>query len=391
MDRVEAALARQSSTMGALVLVGAFCLFNANRGHMNGGDTRGLVDLSWWVAQGNPPRLNGHPSYSGDGEWFGYWAHRTPDGHIATVYPPGVVLFAAPAFWAMKAFGLDDSASRAPLRAKLIASAMIAIACWCAWRILAALHGRLAALAGATALAAGSPWLSNLAQALWSQTPAVLCQALSCLCLLPRHPRSRNGMDEWPERIRVLVGGALAGWSAFCRPTFALWPVLYCVLARARSRRDLWLSLSGVLSAGVGGLALMKASTGSYMGEYGAKAVEQVGFTLAPGRALAAAAGLLASPSRGLLLFAPWTALVLVGLARLARGGNWRDPWLMAHAAFVVWLMAALSCFKGWYGGWDAGPRLQSDFLLSGLFVAGPLIGTLWFGIPWRWIPSAPM
>lgn len=93
--------------------------------------------------------------------------------------------------------------------------------------------------------------------------------------------------------------------------------------------------------------------------------------------------GLLASPGRGLLLYAPVAVLGLVGLARL------RDRGLALLAA--LGLLTSLLLYGRWHwweGGWCWGPRFLVPVLPLlclglGTFVDRPLPGR------WRWLPAA--
>ncbi len=85
-----------------------------------------------------------------------------------------------------------------------------------------------------------------------------------------------------------------------------------------------------------------------------------------------AALGLLASPSRGLLVFYPALAFSALGLALLARRPALRQktglgPAMLSLPLLALFVVPAL--WFDWWGGWCYGPRLMGDLL--------PLLGLL--------------
>jgi hypothetical protein len=73
------------------------------------------------------------------------------------------------------------------------------------------------------------------------------------------------------------------------------------------------------------------------------------------------AAGLLASPNRGLFVFVPWTMLSVWGAVKLWRESpfGW-ERWLLAGSALLYLMYAKL---ERWYGGYTFGPRYVVDLL----------------------------
>ena len=71
--------------------------------------------------------------------------------------------------------------------------------------------------------------------------------------------------------------------------------------------------------------------------------------------------GSLVSPSRGLLVYTPWTAFAFWGAARVWKGKSpdWSRPLLVTLATIgVAQLLGA-----PWWGGWGFGPRYSTDLL----------------------------
>jgi hypothetical protein len=79
-------------------------------------------------------------------------------------------------------------------------------------------------------------------------------------------------------------------------------------------------------------------------------------------------AGLLLSPGKGLLWFAPGLVLLPLGLRHALKRGERLWPWTLLLVAVAVFLPAA--CMPGWHGAWTYGPR----YLL-------PALPLLWLGV----------
>ncbi len=76
---------------------------------------------------------------------------------------------------------------------------------------------------------------------------------------------------------------------------------------------------------------------------------------------LEAIAGLLISPSRGLLIYSPFCVFLVLGLLNMRRE---REVRFYTFAALVLFSgLVFLSMFPGWDGGWGYGTRLLVDIL----------------------------
>lgn len=382
-DRLDAMLDRQPAWVGFLLFLSLFLLYQSNGGTWNSGDTRALVDLSWWVWHRGEWSLTEHPGYMDKDPIPGYWAVRLDDGFIATVYPPGVLLFSVPGYAILDVFGVPSSLFNAPQLAKPIVAFMMAGMCVVGWFLLRKRVSALAALLAALLVGAASPIYGMLSQALWSQSGAVLAQALSCLFVAWMAGDGRGPSGAW--RVIVLIlAGFFAVWAAFCRPTFGAWSLFFAVFLAMRLRMEFWKPCIGAAVAIVLGLLLYNATTGSPLGLYTEKQTGEAGFTFNPVAMVSHFAGLMVSPGRGLLLYSPWTVLIAAGLVWMGLRQRWRDSWLLLHTGFLALMILTLSAFKLWHGGWSAGPRLQADALFSAFFVFAPVLDWMlkrWWGI----------
>lgn len=161
-----------------------------------------------------------------------------------------------------------------------------------------------------------------------------------------------------------MLAGFLLGWAVVCEYPVA---VPAAVVALAALRR---LGLRGALAFSGGGLvplALLAAyntacfgsplalSTGHEAYASFAALVKQ-GFFGISWPTLGGLAGLLFSPSRGLVVWAPLVALSVIGaLVRPRWPGDLGARFALAAAPLA--LLVAMSGYPNWHGGWFPGPR----------------------------------
>jgi hypothetical protein len=86
-------------------------------------------------------------------------------------------------------------------------------------------------------------------------------------------------------------------------------------------------------------------------------------------------AGLLVSPSRGILVYTPAAALAVPQMLRWRRAAH---PWLPYCSAGVVGYLFLYTCFNGWWGGYAYGPRFLTDVLPALALLATPTVERSW-------------
>jgi len=204
------------------------------------------------------------------------------------------------------------------------------------------------------------------------------------------------------------LAGALLAWAAVCEYPVALPAAVLALVALPRLR------VRGALAGLLGGAVPMAllgvynlACFGSPLAistaheSYGAfAALVRRGFFGLSWPTPGGLAGLLASPSRGLLAWAPLVALAALGAVRRRTGAEGRGSTVALVTAPLV-LLVAMSGYPNWHGGWFAGPRYLLPVLpLLFVLVAGGaerLATSRWGGAAtavaalWGWLQVWPV
>jgi hypothetical protein len=275
-------------------------------------------------------------------------------GHVYYTYPPGTALLTLPLVMACNALGMraigsdghydprgEDRIQRwiAPLLAALAAALLTRL-------VLAFTTGpRAAALI--IALVLGSSLWSTASRALWSQTTEATLLAAALVMLVTRRPTGR-----WTFGLAL---GSLLGWMFIARPLAAISiaAILACLAAKDRPR--FWPTAATALAW----LAMFIAWSWSL---YHAWRPPYYDSALSLTTFFQAAAGVMVSPGRGLLLFSPWIAAV-VTLLVIHRKQLPRRALLSAGLAAIgaQWLVVA--SWPMWWMGHCFGPRAFLDVL----------------------------
>lgn len=229
-----------------------------------------------------------------------------------------------------------------------------------------------------------SAW-STASRALWSHTPALLCNAAALALVLRAGEVGRGpALGGRARAASLLAAGLVLGFGFVVRPTGAVPAAVLAVLAWAYAgRRALWLLAGGAVAAALFG-AHNLAVYGRVLPPY-----------YLPGRLAGASTfgpallGNLVSPARGLFVFTPVLLFALPGAwallrARPAAAGEAARPpadgapsslppgggpvagGRALGAALVVavalhWVV--ISSYPHWWGGHCYGPRLFTDAL----------------------------
>ena len=284
---------------------------------------------------------------------------RDRHGDWRSAYPilPGV-LAAVPAALLHWTGVVDMDAPLAPnLVAKLTASAMTTGAVVLMFLTLLRVVPERTAWWTAIGLGVGTGYWPVLAQTLWQHGPAALGLSL-CLHGWLRADSSLNRRALW-------TGGLGLGLAGAARP--ALVPAVVVLLLWVIRRAGPGRAVAALVPVAV--LAALSIVTNVYwfgdpLGAY--RLVEAVHPTVHGVPHVVAeqpwtnAAGLLVSPSRGLLLYSPVVLVVFAGLRSAWRAGDVGVRWLLAAACIQF---SAYAWYSVWWGGHSFGPRYLLDLL----------------------------
>lgn len=285
-----------------------------------------------------------------------YWAHVAPDGALVSTFGPAPAWLGLPAMRSLPRGALvgDRALVR---RARYASAGALAASTGLLALALCALCSLRRALVLASATAASFAGVGTLGQALWQQTALlpVLAAALATLAWGRRDAR-------W-----LALTPALATAALYVRPA-ALGIVLalgaaWWLSARANARiARLALALGAIVLIALASASLTTLGTPLPLGQWGAnEAASPDGRVLdpSPTHVLVALAGLLASPARGALFFAPALLLALA----LGWTGR-RDPARVLATCIAAGIAAHLvvcALFWKWWGGLAFGPRLLAE------------------------------
>lgn len=293
----------------------------------------------------------------------------TEDGHYRSAYPLASALMAAVVAAPLslaRVVDLDTLYGPA-LVAKITASLLVALAVVLQFRLAARYLPPGGAFLLAVAVGLGTNYWALASQTLWQHESVAL--GLSGAALMMAVP------DDRLSAARRHAAGAFLALAVAARPQVAPAVLLLALslIVRRRSWRDaaaLWpLAL-------VGGVVVLVnlAWFGHVLGAMPQLEALHPTVHAVPGTwsrtPWLGAAGLLFSPSRGLLVFSPIVLVALAGVPAVWRSGWHRaERWLVVAAGAQVLLYASYSV---WWGGFTYGPRYTLD-LLPVLVPAGAL------------------
>jgi hypothetical protein len=342
-------------------------IYAANSRHLGSYDTEPTAMMLLTLARGEGVYLDRYRSFMHDTNRALPIFARAWRGHILSRYPTAPAILAQPCALVQIAF-LDwwrPGWDRDPLMALHIChqiarrsmAVLIALAALILHGLLIRLGLKRVALPATLAAALGSNLWTIGSQAIWQHGPAAFC-LIAAIALL--HPVP---VSCW----RLILAGLATAFLFCCRlidGLFALVIILW--LVRTQPRGLPWFLPAPFLGA----LVLLHYNL-DHFGELtgGQSELEQVHHSIHhvtgpwSGNVAEGALGTLFSPSRGLFIYTPWTALALVAIPFVASR-------LAAHR-LISWLLLALipyflllSKYAVWWGGHCFGPRYWTDAIL---------------------------
>lgn len=234
------------------------------------------------------------------------------------------------------------------------------------------------ALLLAAAYGLGSCIWTLSSQSLWQQTPELFFLSLGSWCLI-------WGRSAW---LRGAAAGLAFSAAAACRPTAAIVLLVAGAYLLLTERRRFVEYVLAALPLCLGLLAYNSYYFGSAL-DFGQLSA---GARLAEAKTGSAdvwqtplwigAGGLLASPSRGLLVYSPFFAAAFAGAVLAWKDSKYERLRFLAIAVPALWL-PAFTWFD-WWGGWSYGyrPIVDSAPLLALLCI--PAIDRILARTAWR-------
>jgi hypothetical protein len=352
------------------LLIGLCCLliYNANLRSITAGDTYPARYLPFAILQFHTIFLDPVAKVAAQGRGEGaFWLLHRPAGHIISVYPIVVPLLVAPLYVPAIAYlhlrGWSDQRLDhiAKVMEKLAASFVAALSVSLLYLLLRRRTKASIALLLTLAYAFGTTTWVISSQALWQHGMAELLVIGALLfftatCTVPR----------------TLAAGLLLGLIACNRPPDVfLAAALGCYgLFWAGRRRALLLAVAAVLPMVLLLLYNFRAA-GNLLGGYGVIGKAQ----FFSHDLLAGVAGLLVSPTRGLLVFSPF--LLFLALAWRYRPRSREERGLTLAMCAGVAIQILLYAKSDWRGGLSWGPRYMTDLLPLLMWMLVPVVAAL--------------
>ena len=356
----------------ASLLIGLVCLlvYNANVRSISAGDAFPARYLPFAIWRYHTLLLDPIAPLAAQGRGpTAFWMVRAPGGHVISLYPVVLPVLLAPLYLPAVAYlhfagWTDEHLDRAArVMEKLAASLLAALSAALLYLLLRRRAGAPAARLLTLAYAFGTTTWVIGSQALWQHGMAELLVIGALLFLTA--PATAP---------RALAAGLLCGLIAANRPPDVLLAAALGAYGLFwAGRRAALLAAAAALPLGLV-LAYNLGVAGRLLGGYG-RSGDASFFRHNP---LSGLAGLLLSPTRGLLVFSPF--LLFLALA-------WRHPphrngepggrgLTLAIAAAVV-LQLFLYALTDWRTGISWGPRFLTDLLPLLLWMLAPVVAAL--------------
>ena len=348
-----------------LIGLGCMLIYNANRRAISAGDTYPARYLPFAIVQYHTVFMNPIAKVAAQGRGDGaFWILPMPSGHIISLYPVVTPLLVAPLYLPAVAYlhwrGWTDVRLDyiAKLMEKLSASLMAALSVSLLYLLLRRRTTQRNALLLAFAFAFGTTTWMVSSQALWQHGTAQLMVII--VLLLETAPCSTP---------RAVIAGLLCGLIACNRPPDVILGAALGAYALYWAGRRRWAALAA--SALFPMLLLLFYNLrfgGNIFGGYGV--IGRSRFFSHP--MLKGIAGLLVSPTHGLLIFSPFLLFLVLALRWTPRGRDERILTLTLTAGVVIQIV--LYAKVDWRGGLSWGPRYMTDLLPFLIWMLVPVV-----------------
>lgn len=309
---------------------------------------------AWALVQHGSPDLRPYPEACRTCKQI-LVVRETSDGKIVSMRPLGSSLMALPVIAPFALFGDQPLSSMNMLHLGKLTGALCVAGAAVFFFLICRRLVPTAAWPATILFALGTTLWPVASQALWMHGPATFWVTLALYLLLTMKDEGR------PSVARAWFAGLALGFAVFTRPTTAFFAVASgCVgLSQRRWKTTFAMTLGGLLPVIL--LLLLNyqwfghpIKGGYYNDKWGAPTPLWLG-----------TAGLLAAPSRGLLIYSPALLLVPLGCYALFRRTEGTQSWI--KGILGSWLLAAVitllffAQWHDWRGGWCYGPRFLAE------------------------------
>jgi len=269
------------------------------------------------------------------------------DGKLRSNYPIGTSVLAMPIYLAGMILTGDHSSDGTADALSRLAADLLTLAAGIMLQQLSyrPLGGPLSVLF-ALAIGLGTPCWSICSDDLWQHTGCVLSSSAALLLL---------GWDSPRTLGRSAAAGLALGYAVTCRPTSALFLLLGGAWLLVRAPAEAAALCLGATAGAAPGVLNNLLCFGDLRGGYHVIS-QQVGWDWPSAAVLLK---LLCYPSRGLLLYAPVTALAVPGIINALRQRG--SPLLQFALICTAAHFTLISSWRIWDGGVNFGPRLLTD------------------------------
>ncbi len=362
------------------LFLAAFFIYNLNLRPIPAGDTAPAALLPFAILGEHTITFDRFASWYAESRHMRpVWFVKLDDGHYYSRYPITLPLALTP-FYTPLAAWLDIRhmpAERVVLLARVLEKVSASLIAALSVAAFLALAEKLAAARTALILtivyAFGSATWSISSQALWQQGTSELSVILGLLCVMWAADR--------PDRLLpVVLAGLSAGLGVAERPSnvvFFVFLASYVLLSRWSVPRKAAFAISAVV--------LPAACLAYNLYQFGRPLGAFIAMDRFQGNMLVGLAGLLISPSRGLLIFSPVFAFAAIGVYLWFRGNRTLHPEIYAICTLTAaahFLM--VSRWRGWSGGFSYGPRLLTDVVPCFVILILPAMRLVERSRPWK-------
>ena len=286
--------------------------------------------------------------------WYPFYQLVRVDGKVLYAYPVGSSVLSVPFVAVLNLFELS-AADRAGhflqvrefimevIVASMLMAALVCVFAATANILLSDRASRVIALLAGF----GTPIWSSASRTMWSHTWEILLTGCAVLIIVRA--------AEQRDRMRPVMLATTMAWAYFVRPTGLLAIAGVTVYMTIEHRRELFVYVTTGLVWLAGFLAYCLVTYGQLIPDY-----YRQGSSLSTSSFARGLAGVLISPSRGLLIFVPIAIVPIYLVIRYWRFLPHKVLALIA-AGIIAENIGIVASWLSWWGGWSFGPRLLTD------------------------------